>query len=172
MFQLFLDDSKLKNFTSCFKDKKFLTFFFRRLKKNNTGRYENSFPFWSDCGKERNYIRGDDYPIVYTHIAKKVPRGASEVEEHVCFGHVGDILSYKFDPSKIFMAESGRVYHPAPCNGGSVGLISSKLAIELSKNFIFRQDESSSPTHFKWNGQVYTLNTTWIDCIKAGKQTE
>ncbi|XP_055931284.1 UPF0598 protein C8orf82 homolog isoform X2 [Argiope bruennichi] len=33
---LFLDDSKLKNFTSCFKEKRFLQFFFRRLKLNDT----------------------------------------------------------------------------------------------------------------------------------------
>lgn len=166
---LFLDDSKIKNFTSCFKDKQFLTFFFRRLKKNNTGRYEDHFPFWSDCGKERNYIRGDDYPIVYTHLAMKVPRGASELEEHVCYGHAGDVLSFKFDPSKIFMAESGRVYHPAPSNGGSVGLISSKLAIEISKNFIFGQQDSISPTHFRWNEQVYTLDPNWIHLIKSSQ---
>ncbi|XP_034235710.1 UPF0598 protein CG30010 [Thrips palmi] len=166
---LFLDDSKIKNFTSCFKDKQFLIFFFRRLKKNNTGRYEKYFPFWSDCGKERNYIRGDDYPIVFTHIAKKVPRGASELEEHVCYGHAGDVLSFRFDPSKIFMAESGRVYHPAPSNGGSVGLISSKLAIELSKNFIFEQDGNPSPTHFRWNDQVHTLDKNWMDSIITGQ---
>ena len=34
---LYLDDSKLKNFTSCFKDKQFLKFFISRIKHNNTG---------------------------------------------------------------------------------------------------------------------------------------
>lgn len=164
---LFLDDAKIKNFTSCFKEKKFLTFFFRRIKKNDTGRYEEHFPFWSDCGKERNYIRGDDYPIVYTHVIKKIPRGATEPEEHLSYGHVGDVLSFKFQPENIFMAETGRVYHPAPINAGSIGLISSKLAIELSKNFIFNDEASQGPTHIRWNGEVQLLDTSWIQKVKS-----
>lgn len=35
---LFLDDSRMKNFTSCFKDKKFLQFFFKRVRANTTGK--------------------------------------------------------------------------------------------------------------------------------------
>lgn len=34
---LFLDDSKMKNFTSAFKDKQFLKFFISRIKINDTG---------------------------------------------------------------------------------------------------------------------------------------
>ena len=34
---LFMDDSKMKNFTSCFKDKAFLKFFISRITHNNTG---------------------------------------------------------------------------------------------------------------------------------------
>ena len=55
--QLFLDDARIKNFTSCFKEKDFLYFFFSRVKINKTGRYEKHFPFVSPCGKEKNYIR-------------------------------------------------------------------------------------------------------------------
>lgn len=66
--QLFLDDAKMKNFTSCFKDKKFLQFFFHRLRINETGRYQDDFPYLSVCGRERNYIRCDDLPIVFTHV--------------------------------------------------------------------------------------------------------
>ncbi|XP_071450161.1 UPF0598 protein CG30010 [Hetaerina americana] len=65
---LFLDDSRMKNFTSCFKDKAFLVFFFKRVRKNNTGRYEEDFPFLSLCGRERNFIRCDDTPIVFTQV--------------------------------------------------------------------------------------------------------
>lgn len=66
--QLFLDDARLKNFTSCFKEKKFLKFFFDRIRLNQTDRYANEFPFISLCGRERNFIRCDDVPIVYTHV--------------------------------------------------------------------------------------------------------
>ncbi len=90
--QLFLDDTKVKNFITCFKgvclnlnvyalfhenlpdhyynylDKKFLAFFFRRVKPNTSGQYQDEFPFVSPCGPEMNYIRCDDLPIVYTHM--------------------------------------------------------------------------------------------------------
>ncbi len=49
-------------------DKKFLAFFFRRVKPNTSGRYQDEFPFISPCGPETNYIRCDDLPIVYTHL--------------------------------------------------------------------------------------------------------
>jgi hypothetical protein len=35
--QLFLDDAKMKNFTSCFKDKQFIKFFVTRIGPNHTG---------------------------------------------------------------------------------------------------------------------------------------
>lgn len=72
----------MKNFTSCFKDKKFLQFFFNRLKLNNTDRYQEEFPFLSVCGRERNYIRVDDLPIVYTHILKDSDHGMCCVYVH------------------------------------------------------------------------------------------
>lgn len=66
--QLFLDDARIKNFTSCFKDKQFLRFFFKRLRFNATQRYQNEFPYLSLCGTERNYVRCDDLPIVFTEM--------------------------------------------------------------------------------------------------------
>lgn len=55
--QLFLDDAKVKNFISCFQDKEFLAFFFSRIRLNQTGSYEKEFPYFSPCGRERNYVR-------------------------------------------------------------------------------------------------------------------
>lgn len=66
--KLFLDDARIKNFTSCFKDKSFLVFFFKRLKRNDTNRYQHEFPYLSVCGRERNFIRCDDFPIVFREI--------------------------------------------------------------------------------------------------------
>ena len=65
-----MDDAKMKNFTSCFKEKQFLKFFFTRLKVNDTGRFSKEFPYYSPCGRERNYIRCDDLPIVFTNVLK------------------------------------------------------------------------------------------------------
>ncbi|XP_014358500.2 UPF0598 protein CG30010 [Papilio machaon] len=156
---LFLDDSRMKNFTSCFKEKKFLEFFFKRIRLNNTGRYENDFPFVSLCGRERNYIRCDDVPIVYTHIITN-----NTCSDHfLTYGYAGDLLKVKFIPDKIFMLpETGRVYHPADDKYGGVGLVRSKLAIELSKYFEFGNGELNPPTHFTWQNNNYKLDQKWL----------
>ena len=49
-------------------DKKFLEFFFKRVKLNTAGHYETEFPYISPCGRETNYIRCDDLPIVFSQL--------------------------------------------------------------------------------------------------------
>jgi len=127
--QLFLDDARIKNFTSCFKDKEFLAFFFHRLKLNETGNYEEEFPYLSPCGRERNYVRCDDVPIVFTHFLgglgvdemqekgeeEELRRGAEEVQQRptLSWGGADDKLTVAFEPQRICMLPStGRVYHP------------------------------------------------------------
>ncbi|KAJ3654189.1 hypothetical protein Zmor_013395 [Zophobas morio] len=157
---LFLDDSKMKNFTSCFKEKKFLQFFFNQLKLNNTDRYKE-FPYLSICGKERNFVRCDDFPVVFTNVISKNLKDGS-VETHLAYNHAGDLLSHKFEPNKIIMIpDTGRVYHPAPERTGFIGLVRSKLAIEFSKYFTFNNGESNPPTHFTFNDVTYELDNAW-----------
>lgn len=55
-------------FLSLFSDKHFLVFFFTRLRRNESGRYQDDFPFLSLCGRERNFLRCDDRPLVFTHL--------------------------------------------------------------------------------------------------------
>lgn len=146
----------MKNFTSCFKEKKFLQFFFNRIRQNNTGRYQE-FPFISLCGRERNFIRCDDVPIVYTHI---ITKGGQDV---TTYGNAGDLLVTPFVPDKIYMLPTtGRVYHPAEDKYGGIGLVRSKLAIELSKNFEFQNGDSKPPTHFRWKNKNYELDQFWF----------
>ena len=64
--RLFLEESRVKNIATSLKDSRFLSFFFKRLKLNTTGKYEVEYPFVSPCGKEMNYIRPADMPIVFT----------------------------------------------------------------------------------------------------------
>ncbi|XP_026468529.1 UPF0598 protein CG30010-like, partial [Ctenocephalides felis] len=159
---LFLDDSKMKNFTSCFKDKDFLVFFFKRLRKNTTDRYKE-FPYLSLCGREKNYVRCDDLPIVYTHV---LPIENQEKQYLLSYAHAGPLLTEKFEPNKIYMCpKSGRVYHPAHEKVGSIGLIRSKLAIEFSKYFEFKNGEENPPTHFTWDGKRYELDLSWYKAI-------
>lgn len=144
-------------------EKKFLTFFFRRLKINNTGRYEE-FPYISPCGKEFNYIQCDDRPIVYASITN-----SSDNTQELLDINGTEKLTYPFQPEKICMfPETGRIYHPADEKYGGVGLIKSSLGIELSHCFEYRDrdNESESPSHFNWNGKTYELdNSLWSEIL-------
>lgn len=157
----------MKNFTSCFKDKKFLEFFFKRLKINDTERYKNDFPYISPCGRERNFIRCDDLPIVFTHILPTSPGSSEEEKISYCYG--AELLTAKFEPDKIFMSNTVKVYHPAPERYGSIGLIRSKLAIELSKLFEFEEGDEAGPTKIKWNAINYKIDSSWIKVTKSFK---
>nr|XP_011418635.2 UPF0598 protein CG30010 [Crassostrea gigas] len=159
--QLFLDDARIKNFTSCFKEKDFLDFFFKRLRLNESDRYADEFPYLSPCGRERNFIRCDDKPIVYTHLTE-----SDSGETLLSFGGAGNAMTTEFLPSRICMLpNTGRVYHPAPAKVGGIGLIKSSLAIELSKYFEFENGEDNPPTLFTWKGEKLRLTNDLIDLM-------
>ncbi|XP_053323909.1 UPF0598 protein C8orf82 homolog [Spea bombifrons] len=163
--QLFLDDTKVKNFITCFKDRPFLVFFFKRLKRNATGRYQEDFPYVSPCGPERNFIRCDDRPIVFTHLVGDAASG-----DHLlsyCGG--GEKLAVKFDPERLVMLpENGRVYHPAPEKCGGVGLVKSSLAFELSPCFEYSNASCGEPpSYFNWNNNRYALTNELIKLIRG-----
>lgn len=79
-------------------DKKFLAFFFKRLKKNNTDRYKQ-FPYLSPCGRERNFVRCDDLPIVFTHIIKKTNSSNNQVENYFSYNHAQELLTVRYSNS-------------------------------------------------------------------------
>lgn len=136
------------------------------MRLNETGRY-NDFPYLSICGRERNYVRCDDYPFVFTNVIEKTTKNGHN-ELHLAYNHAGNLLSLQFKPEQIFMLpESGRIYHPATAKVGHIGLIASKLAIEFSKNFIFDNGERAPPTKFNYEGNTYLLKFDWYyDAIK------
>ncbi|XP_043592999.1 UPF0598 protein CG30010 isoform X1 [Bombus pyrosoma] len=159
---LFLDDTRMRNFTSCFKDKKFLAFFFKRLKKNDTGRYVEHFPYVSLCGPERNFIRCDDLPIVFTKVLKMYNSATKKTEDCFGYAHAEELLMVPFQPDKIYMdIQSGRIYHPAPERAGGIGLVRSQIAIEFSPLFNFEEGEENGPTHIFWENRKYTLDCNW-----------
>ena len=147
-------------------DKKFLAFFFKRVKPNTTDRYEADFSYVSPCGREMNYIRCDDLPVVFTHLLDQDGRIIEDVanygakgrtgslnndtdippqmttsdvsSERLSYGGTGGLLSVPFHPSKLCMLPgSGRVYHAGLKKLGGVGLVKSSLAIELSRFFVY-----------------------------------
>lgn len=136
-------------------DQQFLVFFFKNLKVNHSSRYQQHFPFLSLCGRERNFLRCDDQPVVFTHLLSGT---GHEARLSYCGG--GTKLTFPFQPHSLFMhPHSGRLYHPAPELAEGVGLVRSALAIEFSPHFLYSQgqDSSAQPTHFLWAGQSYTL---------------
>ncbi|KAB7506739.1 hypothetical protein Anas_02556, partial [Armadillidium nasatum] len=139
----------------------FLKFFFSRIQLNTFNRYEN-FPFVSLCGRERNFIRCDDLPIVYNQLIT-LPTD-SNLKTHLCYGNAGSELTFPFEPRDICMVnETGRVYHPAPEKMGGVGLVASKLAVLLSSHFIFQNGDNNPPTHIKWENEVMELSQKSYD---------
>ncbi|XP_074593356.1 UPF0598 protein CG30010 [Brevipalpus obovatus] len=159
---LFLDDSKMKNFTSCFKEKKFLAFFFSRLKMNDSGSYQMEFPYLSLCGREHNYVRCDDVPIVFTH-SQRDGKG----DWFLYYNHGTENMKHAFQPAEICMLpKSGRIYHPAPDRVGGVGLIKSSFAIEISKFFGYEGFEDDPPTSFTWDNTRYELTNNILSLIE------
>lgn len=123
------------------------------MRQNNTARYPE-FPYISVCGRERNFVRCDDRPFVYTHVTMN--------GNYLAHNYAADLLTVWFEPNKIFMSPiTGRVYHPAPARVGSIGLVRSKLAIEFSKCFRFDNGEHESPTRFEWKNHLYILDSDW-----------
>jgi len=179
---LFLDDSKMKHFTAAIKEKKMLEFFFSRLKMNETGRY-SEFKYFSPCGRERNFVRSDDRPIVFTKCVlmeqppkskkkSKTQDGSSESSSeeepswYLEYGHAGELLVHKFSPSMICMVPAtGRVYHPGPEATGGVGLVADKLAILWTQEgrITFGEGEDDPPTHFRWRGTEYELENKLLE---------
>ncbi|XP_053815319.1 UPF0598 protein C8orf82 homolog [Vidua chalybeata] len=163
--QLFLDDTKVKNFVTCFKDVAFLSFFFRHLERNRGGRYRQRFPFVSRCGRERNFLRCSDLAVVFTQILPG-SRGRSLLS--YCGG--GAELTVPFRPEALaVLPENGRLYHPAPENAGGVGLVRSALAEELSSAFRFEDGPEKPPTHFWWEGKEYRLSGEILGVLRAEK---
>lgn len=156
-------------------EKKFLAFFFRRVRLNLTDRYREDFPYISPCGVEMNYIHCDDVPIVFTHLLDENGeliqdiRGHAEshdgsLSERLSYGGAGNILTVPFEPEKLCMLpESGRVYHSAADNVGGVGLVKSSLALELSRFFRYEDQanpEVAAPVSFRWKGRDFKLDNS------------
>lgn len=82
--QLFLADTKIRNFTSNLKDRAFLDFFYTRIRINDqSGEGEayrrDGYAFVSPCGQEMNWIKADDSVLVYQKLTAK---GTSVSDSH------------------------------------------------------------------------------------------
>lgn len=168
-------------------DKAFLAFFFKRLRENKTGRYEDTFPYISPCGPEINYVRCDDLPIVYTHILDRSghviedvatygqtpPPPGEHFAEMLSYGGAGNLLTARFDPEKLCMLPTtGRVYYGGLERLGGVGLVKSSLASELAQFFVYNRsgvDSNSPPVRITWRGKTTELDRSVLNRLHQVK---
>lgn len=99
-------------------DARFLHVFYRLLTVNTTTEHPD-YPFLSPCGKEQNYVRADDTPIVFHQLVD----GALVYAPR---------LSVPFRPELLRFSAEGVLYHEAPVGG--IGRIGAALALELGKD--------------------------------------
>ncbi|GAA56036.1 UPF0598 protein CG30010 [Clonorchis sinensis] len=160
----------VSSFPQSVTDKVFLEFFFARLRPNTTGRYDEEFPYLSLCGRERNFVRCDDRPIVFLDLVQR-----AEISHWLLtFGFAqSSKLSVPFQPQHLYMnPNSGRIYHPTinfddpekntVHESLVVGLMCSDLALRLADMFEWTQlnhaDTGAPPDHFLWEQTVYKLS--------------
>ncbi len=118
--------------------------FFRRLKRNATGRHP-THPFVSPCGREWNFVQADDRPIVF-HTLTSVPE--------LCYAFS---LTVPFDPQSLWRNAVGRLYHRAPV--GELGLLSSSLVLSLAERLV----EVGDGYGLRWNDQVVPIPVRPVD---------
>ncbi|DAZ97891.1 TPA: hypothetical protein N0F65_012154 [Lagenidium giganteum] len=174
--RLFLENTRPKNIATSLKSAKFLRFFFSQLRPNRLAPADDrslaaflEYPFRSPCGKEMNFIKCADRPLVFEDLRQTDEHDATK-GWHFVYG--GGELTMPFDPAALRISLStGRLYHtvvtkhfPAGVDE-SIGLVRSQLAVELSKHIYLHEDSSTdaqSDTHIgdvEWQGQRHPLHS-------------
>jgi len=122
------------------------------MKRNETGRYQD-YPYVSPCGKEMNYVKVDDLPVVFHDLVE------NETNRTVLL--YGGNLEEPFDPLRLAVCpESGRFYHqcdPVKSPLGrkhGYGLISSYLALRLNEEHLSTTDDGFQ---FTWRGETTVI---------------
>ena len=102
--QLYLEDTYPRNIATSLKDKKFLSFFYKNLRLNKTGKFEKEYKYVSMCGSECNYLLPIDpcSSLVYT-----------DLDIHSKSIKCCDQTMVQFNPSLLLFHEGiGRLYYP------------------------------------------------------------
>jgi hypothetical protein len=126
--QLFLEDTRHRNFVTSLKDKPFLNFFYRQLRPNSSSN-KLGYPVVSMCGKERNFVKVQD------NIASLVFAGSFVNGD--CKLYIGQSdINQEFDPSKLYVdEETGRFYHRVEAHRhlhGTLGLLHPSISDQLA----------------------------------------
>lgn len=111
-----------------------------------TGLHED-YPFISPCGKELNFIKPADMPIVFHDLSH---------DNELIYGGT---LKVTFDPSKVLVSpRTGRLYHPH--SNDDVGLIRSQIGVRLSEWLsITEEQDGREIMKFQWGPEVHQVGT-------------
>ena len=156
--RLFLDGCDPKNIATSLKDGRFLDFFFTRLRARDATTpprrerarssgssvrggiapdFAPSFAFISPCGREHNFVRAADTPIVFHSLVRAIaPTGGppcGSAPDTLLYGHS---LAQPFAPKHLRVcATSGRIYHALEraSHGVPYALLRSHVALSLAE---------------------------------------
>lgn len=102
------------------------------------------------CGRERNFVRCDDVPLVITRLL--------EQDDLFELCHIPSTeLSIRFEPEKIYVKqETGRIYHPIPEKFYTgIALIKDSIAEQLSTRLVYANTTDDVPVGIEWKGRMY-----------------
>ena len=156
---LYLEETKHRNFTSCFKDKQFLNFFYKQMRMNTLVNeemddYARTCPYVSLCGKERNFVTPEDPLSALAFVEYDM-----KTEELL---YPGSLLREKVNPELLTLSTTtGRLYHPItvlPRLKQQIGLLHPMLCQQFSEKVSYVPDNFTYK--IKWtNDQSYPLAT-------------
>eukprot|EP01138_Halocafeteria_seosinensis_P010709 gb/GECG01010936.1/.p1 GENE.gb/GECG01010936.1/~~gb/GECG01010936.1/.p1 ORF type:complete len:331 (+),score=45.77 gb/GECG01010936.1/:1-993(+) len=129
--RLFIEDVLPKNIATSLKSEKFLNFFWKQIRRNDQEEHQD-YPYYSPCGKEKNYIKVADRPVVFHEI----------VDGHLVYGGA---LTIPFSPYRLYMTDTGRLYHCAEDTSvGGIGLVKSQIAVGVAQNILLMDQVESA----------------------------
>lgn len=134
--RLFLEETSPKNIATSLKSEKFLNFFTRLMRRNDTSRFVEEYPYYSPCGLEHNFIRPADVGLVFHDLTDegKLIFGGSLTQEFR-----GDCLAYSERTGRFYHRLFGRKAHLQK-SGKEYGLLKSSIAGVVANDIEFIDD--------------------------------
>jgi hypothetical protein len=152
--RLYLEQTTPKTIATCLKDSKFLDFFFRNYRRNDSGHF-SEMPFVSYCGHEMNFVRPMDKKSAITFVdfcqgKTKTPFASLFLNDTLYYGAS---MTEPFDPKKLtYCSESGRLYHALDHHrylGGELGLLHPSITENLTSVMSF--NAQTNKFEISWN---------------------
>lgn len=164
--QLHLEDSKYRNFTTCSKDQKFLSFFFRHLRVNDSGiepaqsleggqkrSVPEPYPYLSTCGQEINFVSHEDPFSALGFVGLEETGNTAELI------YPGGVAKELLNPTELsFNSTTGRLYHSIsalPHLAGCQGLLHPSLCQRFADLIVC--DAVTGLYFFDWQAQRHPL---------------